>query len=129
MRTDRMQHFKAEESGFTIIEFLIATVVLMIALIATSSFFYANRRDLAYANLERLATWKAIEKIEELKSTNYDSIQPGTNEETVLLSEANAERHTTVEEVQENSVRFKKVTVEVDWDTGKVSLVTYIAQQ
>ncbi len=124
-----MQHFKAEESGFTIIEFLIATVVLMIALIATSSFFYANRRDLAYANLERLATWKAIEKIEELKSTNYDSIQPGTNEETVLLSEANAERHTTVEEVQENSVRFKKVTVEVDWDTGKVSLVTYIAQQ
>lgn len=115
------------KEGFTIIEFLVATVILMIALIGTSAFFYTNRRNLVYANLERLSTWSAIEKLEALKSGSYSAVVSST--ETVSLSGSSAQRTTTVQTVNEGGITFKQVTVQVNWGTGNLSLVSYIAQQ
>ena len=117
------------EKGFTIIEVMLASFILLVSLIGGSVFFFSNRRNLVYATRERLAMWSAIYKVEELKGADYGMINPET--ENISLSGISARRITTVEEIDEDDppdgTDYKKITVKVDWGSGETSLVSYIA--
>lgn len=114
-----------KQRGFTTIELLLATVVLVIGLIGGSSFFYANRRNLVAARFTRLATWSAISRMESLKAGDYAST--GNTTESVTLDGDTATRTTTVDVPY--AVALKRVVVTVSGTGGNVSLTTYIAQQ
>jgi len=71
--------------GFTIIEFLIAFFVLSIALIGSSVFFYTNSMNMTESSIKRLATWKAIEKMENIKATDPSALKTGTTTEQITI--------------------------------------------
>ncbi len=111
--------------GFTIIEFLLAFLIIGIALIGGSAFYYASSKTLVRADITRLATWKAIEKIEKIKGTDYSQIQNET--ENITIGNIQAKRKTTV--VETISPQWKEVTVSVEWDSNSISLSTIIIPQ
>lgn len=117
------------KKGFTLIEALLAVVILVIALVGTSAFFYANSKDTERAKVKRLATWSAVDKLEQLKSTEWNSLVDSVDSETILLFETPARRKTTIVTVNENGVTLKKLSVDVEWATGNVSMTTYVAEQ
>jgi len=116
-----------KNNGFTLIELIIALTILIIVIIGSSMFFYSSRKNLVYANLERLGTWKAIEKMELLKSGSYSDIVAKT--ESISLGGTPAQRVTTVQNISEDGANFKSVKVEVKWANDSVSLTTYIAEK
>src|SRR5450759_861357 len=58
----------SDSNGFTLVEVIIATIILGISLLGGVAFFSLNRNNLSYANRQRLATWGAVYKIEQLAS-------------------------------------------------------------
>ncbi len=109
--------------GFTIIEFLLAFLIIGIALIGGSAFYYASSKTLVKADITRLATWKAIEKMEKIKGIDYPLIQ---NEiENITIGNVQVQRITNVTE--NLSPQWKTVTVQVVWDGKNLSLSTVIA--
>ncbi|MCM8758652.1 MAG: prepilin-type N-terminal cleavage/methylation domain-containing protein [Candidatus Omnitrophica bacterium] len=115
---------KSFYKGFTIIEFLLAFLIIGIALIGGSAFYFASSKTLVKADITRLATWKAIEKIEKLKATDYSLIQNET--ENITIGNVQAQRITTVSE--NPSPQWKEITVEVRWQRNSISLSTIIAR-
>ncbi len=111
--------------GFTTIEFLLAFLIIGIALIGGSAFYYASSKSLVRADITRLATWKAIEKIEKIKGTDYSQIQDET--ENITIGNVQAERKTTVSE--NTSPQWKEVTVSVEWGSNSINLSTIIPAQ
>ncbi|MCM8770233.1 MAG: prepilin-type N-terminal cleavage/methylation domain-containing protein [Candidatus Omnitrophica bacterium] len=116
------------DPGFTIIEFLLAFVILSIALIAASVFPYASSKNLHQADTSRLATWKAIEKIERIKGSDYSLIQDET--ESITIGNISAQRITSVSE--NVSPSYKIVNVKVTWGNlgsqEEISLSTIIVK-
>lgn len=115
---------KRLSKGLTIIEFLLAFILIGIALIGGSAFYYAGSKSLVKADITRLATWRAIEKIEIIKAMDYSSIQGGT--ENITIGNVQAQRITSVSE--NASPQYKSVTVQVVWTGNTVSLSTIIAK-
>jgi len=118
------------KKGFTIIEVMIASLILLISLVGGTVFFFSNRRNLVYATRERLAMWSALYKVEELKGRDYSAVNPGS--ENISLSGISAQRITTVEEIDadeppDGTADYKQVMVKVNWGNGETSLVTFIA--
>ncbi|MCM8815684.1 MAG: hypothetical protein NC937_04675 [Candidatus Omnitrophica bacterium] len=110
--------------GLTIIEFLLAFTIIGIALIGGSAFYYASSKNLFKADITRLATWKAIEKIEKIKALDYSAIQNET--ENITVGNIQARRITTVNE--NPTPQWKEVSVQVIWNGGNVSLLTIVAK-
>lgn len=114
------------KEGFTIVEVLIASIIIFLGFLAGSVFFYTNRKNLYNARLEKYATWSAIEKIEEIKGKN--NIEEGEIKENILLGEHNmpAERVVNIIESEQDELIWK-VIVKVKWGQNKeVSLYTYL---
>ncbi|MGB9642475.1 MAG: type IV pilus modification PilV family protein [Candidatus Ratteibacteria bacterium] len=113
-------------TGFTIIEFLLAFVIIAIALIGTSAFYFASSRNLHQSDITRLSMWCAIEKMEMVKSIDYSQIQNGV--ENVNIGNIQAQRITNV--VPDQILPLKTVTVKIQTLDGKeiVSISTMIAQ-
>jgi len=116
-----------QKKGFTLIEFLLGLIILVIGLVGTSAFFYANSKSMVRAQLRRFATWKAIDKLETVKGTDYSQIPNGTTTETITIGDIQAQRITTVTE--DTSISLKTVSVQVLWDNNTVALSTMIAKQ
>ncbi len=114
------------KTGFTLLEVMLALVILAIAIIGTSMFFYANRRNLHQARIQRQATWSAVEGMETWKGKPYHLLIDGVYEDSVEFKDISAGRTTTIETVTENGVTYKMITVEVIWNHGDVSLATYL---
>ncbi len=113
--------------GFTLVEVLIATIILAIGLIGSSAFYYANRRNLYTARLERYAMWSAVERMEYIKGCSYSSLSEGETEEEVTIGNLTGERITTIADMDEDGVAFKSVNVRVELDEGgEISLTTYL---
>lgn len=118
-----------KKQNLTLVEIIIALVVLVIAAVGNTSFFFANRRNLRSALQRRSATWAALEKMEELISISFDDLVGKNNtddpENISLLENHNATR--TVEVLDGDNELYKKVTVTVQWNDSSKRFVTYIA--
>ncbi|HOL21307.1 MAG TPA: prepilin-type N-terminal cleavage/methylation domain-containing protein [bacterium] len=119
---------KRWKKGFTLMEVLLATVIIALGFIAGAAFYYANRKNLYNARIERYATWSAIEKIEEVKGKS--SLQEEETTENITLGEHNipAKRILNITEPEDDDLIWK-VEVKVRWEGNKeVSLNTYLSK-
>ena len=121
----------SHNKGFTLVEVIIATIILILSLLGGVAFFNLNRNNLSYANYQRLATWAAIYKIEELKSMPYP---PASVSDTWQYKGVTFTRIPTI--VNDPTGNYKQATVSVSWVQGsfpssltKLSLTTYISER
>ncbi len=124
---------KDDRQGFTIVEVLVATTILIIAVIGTSAFFFSNRANIVSARRERQATWTAVEKMEELKSRNYSYLEGLLENGSYTLTETgidvngiSGERVVTITKINEGPVSMLHLEVEIIYGDHLVSLDTYI---
>jgi type II secretory pathway pseudopilin PulG len=124
-----------KKNGFTIIEIVVASLILLLSLLGGVTFFSLNSNNLSYATRQRLATWGAVYKIEQLKSATYtdtynDSILNagtyGPENNNPPIPGYSFTRTTTITNM---AAGYKQVTVSVNWGkpTPPVSLTTYIS--
>lgn len=116
-----------KNSGFSLIEGLVAVSIAAVALIATMSAFPLVIKSNKRTEFESMASTYAKAKIETLLTTSYDEINTGTIEVKTRLSADpqnpayNFERQTVVQLVNSNltptviDVGLKKITVTVYW--------------
>ncbi len=119
-----MKRWLIKNKGFTLIEVLIAIVVLSIALLAMAGLQIISIRGNSFGNHMTEATTLAKDLMEEMKNTEWEDIQ-GRGDEPVGASGIIYNRVCSVAE----SGKIKTVIVRVAWDNGNhsVSLVTKIA--
>ena len=122
-----MKNLLKSKAGFTIIEVVLSSITLVVSLLGGVVFLSANRNNLSYASLQRLATWGAVYKIEQLKSMDYSAL-PVSGTENLTISGKSFTRKTTITDISGN---YKQATVEMGWvqDKFPVSLTTYISDK
>jgi Tfp pilus assembly protein PilV len=121
--------------GVTIIEVMVAALILVIALIGTSSTYVTGRWQIVNQRYYRAAAQLASQKIEELKANGYDNIDEGEDEEEFSVGGLTYQRRTQTELTAEPSAEVpkpcKKATVTILWSLRgehqhEARLVTYI---
>jgi Tfp pilus assembly protein PilV len=124
--------------GSTLIEVMLAVLILVIALIGTSSTYVLGRRFVVSQRYCQAAAQLAAQKLEQLKAAGYDdpngALDVGEYEEERTVGTQSYHRHTQIETTAAPTAEVpkpcKKVTVTILWsyvtDQHKVSLVTYI---
>ena len=113
--------------GFTLIEVLIAMVILSIGLLGTAALITGIINGNKVSNRITTATVLAQDKMEEIKRIGYSS----ENEPRAVLSSPynNYEREVTGLDVESPAANMKTVTVTVYWESSKsVSLQTILAR-
>ena len=113
--------------GFTLIEVLIAMVILSIGLLGTAALITGIINGNKVSNRITTATVLAQDKMEEIKRIGYSS----ENEPRAVLSSPynNYEREVTGLDVESPAANMKTVTVTVYWESSKsVSLQTILAE-
>lgn len=115
------------EGGFTVVEVLVAIVVLSITLMALGPIMAGISRGNRYGQHVTAASARVQEKIEELKSKPYDKVVNGSD---VLTSPGMTRTWKVVSEPVSGAL--KEVDVSVSWKepgnkSRTVSVKTYIA--
>jgi prepilin-type N-terminal cleavage/methylation domain-containing protein len=119
------RRFIKKSKGFTLMEVMIAIVVLSVALLALAGLQIVSIRGNSFGNYMTEAITTAKDLMEEMKNKQWEQIQ-GSTDDPPGASGVTYHRVCTV--VTESS-GIKRVTVEVTWDNGnhRVALVTKIA--
>jgi prepilin-type N-terminal cleavage/methylation domain-containing protein len=115
------------EGGFTVVEVLVAIIVLSITLMALGPIMAGISRGNRYGQHVTAASARVQEKIEELKSRPYDKVGDGSD---TLTSPGMTRTWKVVSEPVAGAL--KEVDVSVSWKepgnkTRTVSVKTYIA--
>ena len=113
--------------GFTLIEVLVAMVILSVGLLGTAALITGIINSNKLSNRITTATVLAQDKMEEIKRIGYSS----ENEPRAVLSSPynNYEREVTGLDVESPASNMKTVTVTVYWESSKsVSLQTILAR-
>jgi len=122
-----MSKSPTKKNGFTIIEAVVAFVVLIIGIFAVMQIFPFSLKLVGDSQSTTNASIIGLEKIEELISLGYDDIGTGTIEAKHRLSDDDTnylydfQRQTVVQTVDSNlnpsgsDIGFKKITVTVYW--------------
>jgi Tfp pilus assembly protein PilV len=129
-RIDRRRH------GTSLVEVMLAILILIIAVIGVSSTYVSGRRELVKQRYYQAAAQLASQSIEELKATGYAGISEGEVEEKLTVNGLAYVRSTQTELTAAPSTEVpkpcKKVTVTITWscvgvgDHHEARLVTYI---
>jgi type II secretory pathway pseudopilin PulG len=120
--------------GMTMIEVMIAAVIIVIAVIGTTATFVSGRKFIIDQQYYREAAQLASQKFEELKADGYTKIVEGEHTEHETFNGINYQIETLTEMSSVPSALVpkpcKKVTVTISWtvirDNHKAVLVTYI---
>ena len=104
--------------GFSLIETVVALVMLAISIVGGVVVLAASRRIIVQANFARLATWSAVYQVEHLKTVSFDYLlfradQPPETEP--LAWATNATRTTEITRFEALIDNLLAVRVEVDW--------------
>ena len=112
--------------GTSLIEVMIAALILTIIIMGGSFFYVASTNQINLREQHRVASRLAAQKLEDLKAGNYSDIAVGKTTDDPLGSGFYS-RSTVTEDMG----TYKKVTVDVIWGTPdnshNVSVVTFIA--
>lgn len=119
---------RPSKRGFTILEVLLSVAVLAVSLIGGSALFYANQRNLTDADFQRLMTWKAVERMEAVKTRSYGLLDGENGTESITISGVPATRTTIVQTITESGAEYKRITVDVACRGKTVSMDTYITR-
>jgi type IV pilus assembly protein PilV len=124
------RHYKAFQSdaeGFTLIEVLIAMVLLSIALLGMAGLITGIMTGNAHSNRLTTGTTLAQEKMEDIRRAGYAGVSAGT--ESSLTGYPLFQRTTGVA-ANSPAAGMKTVTVTVSWDSGakSVALTTLLTE-
>lgn len=126
---------KTLRRGSTLIETLIASIILILALMGYSSSYVSARKQIANQRIYQMAVHLSSQKLEEIRAKEYDNINIGRQEEPLFVDITTYTRITLVELSAEATAKLKqpckKVTVTTQWlgkvgEQHEVTLVTYI---
>ncbi|OGL47656.1 MAG: hypothetical protein A2149_00945 [Candidatus Schekmanbacteria bacterium RBG_16_38_11] len=129
-----MKYFWKRKEGFTLVEIMVAMIVLSIGLLSFFALNMAIIKSNVFSKAITYATNLAQEKIEQLKNTPYASI---TNQTETGIGLNNAFTRTTTVQEGVPQANMKTITVTVTWQEmkpfisqkqHKVILTTAIAQ-
>ena len=124
-----------QRRGISLVEVMLAVLILVIAVIGVSSSFVSGRRFVVSQRQYQVAAQIASQRFEELKTLGYDNIEEGEDEEEISFEGQTYLRQTQIEMTEEPSAEVpkpcKKVTVIIEWslygrDRHQANLVTYI---
>lgn len=120
----RRREFLKDSSGFTLIEVMIAAVVLAIGLLSLAAMQVAAVKANYQAKKNTLAVSLAENQIESYRNMAYDSLPSGMVTDTNLISGGvgNFTRVTTIEN-EKPVAGLKTITVSVSWNDGKLRTV------
>ena len=122
-----MLNIRKSQRGMTLVEVMASILIGAIVIIGAAQFFVTGRKQVNLQGHYRKAIHLAAQKIEELKSDNYDNIVAGEAEENLSLNDFSYGRRIMIE----NAGLYKKVGVTVNWSIAdqhsQVSLATFIA--
>jgi prepilin-type N-terminal cleavage/methylation domain-containing protein len=125
---------KDRRRGVTLIEVMLAVLILVIALIGTSSTYVTGRQYIVNQRYYRTAAQLASQKLEGLKATGYDLIGDANAVEQLSIDGLTYQRRTqtqlTATPTAEVPKPCKKATVTIVWSLAgtqhQARLVTYI---
>lgn len=100
-----------DEAGFTLVEVLIAIVVLVFGLIAVTNLLLVAASNNTAANLGTAAAVAASQQMELLKATRFDALPLGTTTQTVMMPGTGPIEVTTTIEVGGTDL-YRQITVE-----------------
>jgi prepilin-type N-terminal cleavage/methylation domain-containing protein len=120
--------------AFTLVEVMLAVVIMTIALIGTSHVYVQARQFVVSQRYSRVAVRLAAQKIETLKAAGYNGIASSIPPETLTLAGKSYLRQTQVSLTATPTATLpkpcKKLMVTVLWLLGtnlhQVTLATYI---
>jgi Tfp pilus assembly protein PilV len=121
--------------GTSLVEAMLAILILIIAVMGVSSTYVSGRRELANQRQYQGAAQLASRSIEELKAAGYDSIDEGEEEAEFTINGLTYVRGIQTELTAAPSIEVpkpcKKATITITWsltgeDRHRARLVTYI---
>lgn len=109
-----------DNKGFTLLEVLIAIVILSVALLALAGLQIISIRGTSFGGTMTEAVTLAKDKMEDLKQDNWDNVATGND--APVVRGINYTRTWTVQTVDNT----KEIIITVSWDNGnhQVSLAT-----
>ena len=110
---------RSDETGFTLVEILLALTIFSFGMLSVASMQAASINGNATSANTTDATWQAITRIEELMETDYDdaTLNAGTTTETVTPPAIPAITYTITKEVTANDLidNTKSISITVQW--------------
>jgi type IV pilus assembly protein PilV len=120
-----------EEKGFTLIEILIATVIITVASLGVSSLTVGIMRGNSFSERLTTATTLAQDRLEEVKRLGYSKVGTAVGTEN-YGSIANFDGYKRVTEVDNDKpvTSMKRITVTVYWDSDQrfVKMLTILTE-
>ena len=107
-----------EQSGFTLIEVMIALVILAAGLLALATMQIVSIRGNAFSSEMTYASMLAQSRFEQIQNMAYSAVTPGTTNEVVPAGPATKGISYTIQrQVQDNTpaTNMKTVTFIVTW--------------
>jgi type II secretory pathway pseudopilin PulG len=82
-------HKASRREGATLVEVMVAAVILLVMALGSTAFMYHSRADIGIQRNKRVAVDVANSRLEEVRASNYDDIKPTSqNYNTYYLSPA-----------------------------------------
>jgi len=118
-----------EKKGLSIVEVMVAVLVLLIMLIGSSFLFVYGKSKIKQQGDYRIAAQIAAQRIEQLKAGDYSAIPKDQTQESLSSGDLSCSRITEV--TAQDGGSYKEVKVTVLWgpehDRHNVSLISCIA--
>ncbi len=118
-RTKEARNCREPRRAFTLVEVVVALVLLAVGVLGALAFFSAGTSFLSVQNHKRTAAEIAYSHQEELRTASFDALPSQQEDDQEVQIDALAGlRDTVVEDVdedQDGTVDYRKVTVTVSW--------------
>jgi len=115
------------QKGFTLMEVMIAVIILSVALLALAGLQIVSIRGNSFGGTMTEAITLARDKIEDLKRNDWDNVVAGNHHDEQVVRGITYARTWVVVQMADQT---KEVTVTVSWDNGnhQISMATILAE-
>jgi type IV pilus assembly protein PilV len=130
MSTLRQQSKLSKCEGFTLIEVMIALVILAVGLLALATMQIVSIRTNAFSTEMTYATMLAQQQLEILRNLAYNdpNLDPGTHQLPPVIGDKGAS-YTVEWDVDTSVANMKEITIDVTWDSLRLGEASQTASQ